>query len=191
MLNVNKEFLSVFSQFVVLCQFYMIWNLYKSFLDCLIYNPGSNAFYFILSFLYVYLTKSNHIWLTKHHLPWYLQNCWCGRKPRWEWSTWSSLSQVLVLYSDMWQGNFVPIFNHKPVLSSFVVPENFSDFLTSAKHHMQEKALEQLKVTEGKTVAVGQKMDLVFYTLQLGFFCMDFDLISKCIDKAKKYVLGF
>ncbi|KAJ3675464.1 hypothetical protein LUZ60_004506 [Juncus effusus] len=50
----------------------------------------------------------------------------------------------------------------------------------------KEKALEQLKTTEGKTVAVGQKMDLVFYTLQLGFFCMDFDLISKSIDKAKK-----
>lgn len=51
---------------------------------------------------------------------------------------------------------------------------------------MQEKALEQLKVTESKTVAVGQKMDLVFYSLQHGFFYMDFDLISKCIDKAKK-----
>lgn len=50
------------------------------------------------------------------------------------------------------------------------------------------KALEQLKVTEGKTVAVGQRMDLVFYTLQIGLFYMDFDLISKSIDKAKKYV---
>ncbi|GLT29077.1 hypothetical protein SLA2020_039650 [Shorea laevis] len=49
----------------------------------------------------------------------------------------------------------------------------------------KEKALEQLKVTESKTVAVGQKMDLVFYTLQIGFFYMDFDLISKSIDKAK------
>ncbi|CAJ2653988.1 unnamed protein product [Trifolium pratense] len=48
-----------------------------------------------------------------------------------------------------------------------------------------KKALEHLKVTETKTVAVGQKMDLVFYTLQLGFFDMDFDLISKSIDKAK------
>jgi 26S proteasome regulatory subunit N7 len=53
-------------------------------------------------------------------------------------------------------------------------------------HETQEKALEQLKVTESKTVAVGQKMDLVFYTLQLAFFYMDFDLISKSIDKAKK-----
>ncbi|KZV24854.1 hypothetical protein F511_14737 [Dorcoceras hygrometricum] len=49
----------------------------------------------------------------------------------------------------------------------------------------KEKALEQLKLTESKTVAVGQKMDLVFYTLQIGFFHKDFDLISKSIDKAK------
>jgi len=38
----------------------------------------------------------------------------------------------------------------------------------------KEKALEQLKVTESKTVAVGQKMDLVFYTLQLAFFLHGF-----------------
>ena len=50
----------------------------------------------------------------------------------------------------------------------------------------QEKALEHIKVTESKTVAVGQKMDLVFYTLQLGFFDMDFDLIAKSIEKAKR-----
>ncbi|KAH9608501.1 hypothetical protein KSS87_012357 [Heliosperma pusillum] len=49
----------------------------------------------------------------------------------------------------------------------------------------KDKALEQLKLTETKTVAVGQKMDLVFYTLQVGLFDMDFDLISKSIDKAK------
>ncbi|PPS14222.1 hypothetical protein GOBAR_AA06387 [Gossypium barbadense] len=55
----------------------------------------------------------------------------------------------------------------------------------------KEKALEQLKLTETKTVAVGQKMDLVFYTLQIGFFYMDFDLISKSIDKAKKYMYAF
>ncbi|KAG6686322.1 hypothetical protein I3842_11G011400, partial [Carya illinoinensis] len=48
-----------------------------------------------------------------------------------------------------------------------------------------DKALEQFRVTENKMVAVGQKMDLVFYMLQLGFFYMDFDLISKSIDKAK------
>lgn len=52
----------------------------------------------------------------------------------------------------------------------------------------KEKALEQvqLKLTESKTVAVGQKVDLVFHTLHLGFSYMDFDLISYNIDKAKK-----
>jgi 26S proteasome regulatory subunit N7 len=50
---------------------------------------------------------------------------------------------------------------------------------------IKERALEQLKVTEGKTVAVGKKKDLIFYTLQLGVFYTDFDLISKSIDKAK------
>ncbi|KAG6635002.1 hypothetical protein CIPAW_11G011900 [Carya illinoinensis] len=52
-----------------------------------------------------------------------------------------------------------------------------------------DKALEQFRVTENKTVAVGQKMDMVFYMLQLGFFYMDFDLISKSIDKAKIFKL--
>lgn len=49
----------------------------------------------------------------------------------------------------------------------------------------KESSLEQLKVTEAKTVAVGQKMDLVFHTLRLGFFHLDFTLISRNIDKAK------
>ena len=69
---------------------------------------------------------------------------------------------------------------------SFLVVSYFCIYLIPS--WTQEKALEQLKVTESKTVAVGQKMDLVFYTLQLGFFYMDFDLISKSIDKAKKWV---
>ena len=46
--------------------------------------------------------------------------------------------------------------------------------------------MEQLKVTKSKTVAVGQKMDLVFHTLQLGFLYMDLDVISKSIDKTKR-----
>ena len=52
---------------------------------------------------------------------------------------------------------------------------------------MQEKALEQLKLTEGKTVAVGQKMDLVFHTLRIGFFSMDYKLVATSIEKAKMY----
>jgi len=49
--------------------------------------------------------------------------------------------------------------------------------------------LDQIKVTEGKTIVVGQKMDLVFHTLHLGIFFMEFDLISKGIDKAKRYAI--
>jgi hypothetical protein len=47
----------------------------------------------------------------------------------------------------------------------------------------QEKALEQLKVTKGKTVDVRQNMDFVFHTLHIGFFYMDFDMIFKLIYK--------
>ena len=73
---------------------------------------------------------------------------------------------------------FLPFIRNCLMCSTMLILPDFSKF--------QEKTLEQLKVTEGKTVAVGQKMDLVFYTLQIGFFYMDFDLISKSIDKAKK-----
>ena len=55
---------------------------------------------------------------------------------------------------------------------------------------MQEKALEQIKLTEGKTVAVGQKMDLVFHTLRIGFFSMDYKLVATSIEKAKMYTWG-
>ncbi|KAI3957797.1 hypothetical protein MKW92_002948 [Papaver armeniacum] len=46
---------------------------------------------------------------------------------------------------------------------------------------------DKLKVTESKTVSVGQKMDLVFYTLRMGFSYMDFELISNSIEKAKNF----
>ncbi|GBG85988.1 hypothetical protein CBR_g40800 [Chara braunii] len=54
----------------------------------------------------------------------------------------------------------------------------------------KEKALEALKATEAKTVAIGQKIDLIFHILRIGFFCADFDLISKNLDKAKSLFHG-
>ena len=51
----------------------------------------------------------------------------------------------------------------------------------------QAKALEELNLTETKTVAVGQKMDLVFHILRLGFFSTDFALLSQNLEKAKRY----
>jgi 26S proteasome regulatory subunit N7 len=50
---------------------------------------------------------------------------------------------------------------------------------------LQEKALAQMKLTEEKTIAVGQKMDLVFHILRLAFYEMDFDLVAKSVEKAK------
>eukprot|EP00898_Chlorokybus_atmophyticus_P003190 jgi/Chlat1/3872/Chrsp26S04015 len=49
----------------------------------------------------------------------------------------------------------------------------------------KDKALAALQVTEDKTVAVGQKMDLVFTVLRVGLFWMDFPLIRRNIEKAK------
>ncbi|KAG2678638.1 hypothetical protein I3760_11G011200 [Carya illinoinensis] len=70
--------------------------------------------------------------------------------------------------------------------------KNLDEKIADAEENLgesEDKALEQFRVTENKTVAVGQKMDMVFYMLQLGFFYMDFDLISKSIDKAKIFKL--
>ncbi|XP_029130623.1 26S proteasome non-ATPase regulatory subunit 6 homolog [Cajanus cajan] len=68
------------------------------------------------------------------------------------------------------------------------------DSLRNEKITDAEESLgESLGTSQGdrsKTVAVGQKMDMVFYTLQLGFFYMDFDLIAKSIEKAKSWFNG-
>ena len=50
---------------------------------------------------------------------------------------------------------------------------------------LQEKALKQIKFTEGKIVVVGQKKDLVFHALELGLFSMEFELISKVLIKLR------
>lgn len=49
----------------------------------------------------------------------------------------------------------------------------------------KNKALKQLEVTESMTDDAGQKMDLVLYKLQVGFFHRDFDLISQIIETKK------
>lgn len=50
----------------------------------------------------------------------------------------------------------------------------------------QEKSMKQVEETRGKTVATGQRMDLVFYTLRMGFFDLDFELIAKTLESAKR-----
>jgi len=51
-----------------------------------------------------------------------------------------------------------------------------------------EKAKKQFQVTWEKTTPSGQKMDIVFSLIRLGFFAEDYDLIKKNIEKAKTLV---
>jgi hypothetical protein len=73
--------------------------------------------------------------------------------------------------------------------SSHSNPSNDNYSRRETNFSLQEKSLEKIKAIEGKTVVVVKKMDLVFHTLQLWIFFMDFDLISKGIDKAKRYAI--
>ena len=48
----------------------------------------------------------------------------------------------------------------------------------------QEKALEEYEVTLKKTVALGQKLDILFTMVRLGFFYSDSDLVRSSIKRA-------
>lgn len=39
-------------------------------------------------------------------------------------------------------------------------------------------------------MALGHRLDIVFYLLRIGLFYMDNDLITRNIEKAKRYGLG-
>lgn len=96
---------------------------------------------------------------------------------------WSTSCQILVLYKGRWEGRTCYV---SAILSAALLIKKSVCGWHIVEPLFQEKALEQLKVTKGKIVDVRQNMDFVFHTLQIGFFYMDFDLISKSIDKAKK-----
>lgn len=51
----------------------------------------------------------------------------------------------------------------------------------------QEKAIAAFRQTEEKTVANGQKMDILFSLLRLGFFFRDDALIERTLERAKTY----
>eukprot|EP00899_Mesostigma_viride_P009301 jgi/Mesvir1/18372/Mv14258-RA.1 len=50
----------------------------------------------------------------------------------------------------------------------------------------KDKALAAFKVTEEKTVALGQRLELMFHILRLGFFFSDYPLIHASIEKTKR-----
>jgi len=51
-----------------------------------------------------------------------------------------------------------------------------------------ELAESQYRITSEKTVGIGQKLDIVFVMIRMGFFYNDYNLISRNIEKAKSMI---
>jgi 26S proteasome regulatory subunit N7 len=51
---------------------------------------------------------------------------------------------------------------------------------------IKEKAITAYRQTFDKTVALGQKLDVIFAIIRLGLFWKDDDLITRNIEKAKR-----
>lgn len=52
----------------------------------------------------------------------------------------------------------------------------------------KEKAIQAFRETTEKTVGLGQKLDILFTLIRMGFFWNDDDLITRNIEKAKRLV---
>jgi len=52
----------------------------------------------------------------------------------------------------------------------------------------KEPALSQFRKTYEKTVTLGHKLDLVFHQIRIGFFYLDYDVISRNLEKAKTLI---
>lgn len=51
----------------------------------------------------------------------------------------------------------------------------------------KENAVNTFRQTYDKTVSLGHRLDIIFHLIRLGLFFMDHDLITRNIDKAKRY----
>lgn len=58
-----------------------------------------------------------------------------------------------------------------------------AEYLSSIGH--KDEALAALRKTYEKTASLGQRLDLLFHMIRIGFFFMDHDLISRNMEKAK------
>jgi 26S proteasome regulatory subunit N7 len=52
----------------------------------------------------------------------------------------------------------------------------------------KDKALEAYRITTEKTVALGQRLDIVFAIMRIGFSWLDLDLLRRNIEKAKSMI---
>jgi len=54
----------------------------------------------------------------------------------------------------------------------------------------KEECLTYFRKAYDKTVALGQRLDIIFNIIRVGLFCMDHDLITRNINKAKQLIDG-
>lgn len=59
-------------------------------------------------------------------------------------------------------------------------------YINNMRLSPQEGALTAFRKTYDKTVALGHRLDIVFYLLRIGLFYMDNDLITRNTEKAKR-----
>lgn len=52
----------------------------------------------------------------------------------------------------------------------------------------KEQSLSQFRKTNEKTATLGHRLDLVFHQIRIGFFYLDYDLISRNLEKAKSLI---
>ncbi|XP_049779808.1 26S proteasome non-ATPase regulatory subunit 6-like isoform X2 [Schistocerca cancellata] len=53
---------------------------------------------------------------------------------------------------------------------------------------LKDEAVKNFQITYDKTVSLGQRLEIVFYLIRIGFFYWDHDLITRNIDKAESLI---
>jgi 26S proteasome regulatory subunit N7 len=51
----------------------------------------------------------------------------------------------------------------------------------------KENAVTTFRQTYDKTVSLGHRLDIIFHLIRIGLFFMDHDIITRNIEKAKRY----
>lgn len=51
----------------------------------------------------------------------------------------------------------------------------------------KDACLAQFRKTFEKSATLGQKLDMVFHQIRIGFFYLDYDIINRNLDKAKRF----
>lgn len=52
----------------------------------------------------------------------------------------------------------------------------------------KENAMQTFRQAYDKTVSLGHRLDIIFHQIRIGLFFMDHDIVTRNIDKAKRYL---